>query len=126
MKLWTLATDTNFGTETHTFKTEAEFNDFMLGFLADHWHSDEEIPDDWSEAWDAMDNQLGGMDTFQTAEIELFDHPVVAETLDALHAAHQKLEKADSDAAAAVTHRLAAAIQTLTPPPPPVAPRDAV
>lgn len=94
MKIWTVATDTKFGTESHIFHTEEEFNRFMHDFLMERWdeHSQGPMPDDWNDAWEAMGETLGDLDTFQCGEEELYEHPVVIEALGALALAHERLE----------------------------------
>lgn len=94
MKIWTVATDTRDGTESHIFHTDEEFDRFMHDFLADRWdtHSQGPMPDDWGTAWEAMGETLGDLDSFQCGEEELYDHPLVVEALAALALAHERLE----------------------------------
>lgn len=94
MKIWTVATDTECGTESHIFFTEEEFNRFMHDFLMDRWdiHTQGPMPDDWNTAWEAMGQTLGDLDSFQCGEEELYGHPVLIEALGALRLAHERLE----------------------------------
>lgn len=120
MKIWTAATDSQFGTETHTFLSEEEFNDFMHDFLGERWpHEPDDMPDDWNDMWDAMGNSLSGsLDSFQTGEIELYDHPVVEEAARALQAAQERLGQPGDDD---LHRQLSEVLVKLLPPPPPAA-----
>lgn len=97
LKIWTVATDTEMGTESHTFNTEAEFNDFMHGFLAERWHSDDDMPDDWNAAWEAMGEALGDLDTFTCGETDLSDHPLVLEAIVGLRLGIERMEMNNYD-----------------------------
>lgn len=120
MKIWTVATDTQFGTETHTFLTEEDFDNFMHGLLEERWHSDDDMPDDWSDAWEAMGCVLGDLDTFSTGEIELFDHPAVLEALQGLRLGVERMTMNDyGGEEKPYIAEIEAIIAKLTPPKPP-------
>lgn len=77
--VWILATDTRDGTEAFLFKTKAAFDAHMHTFMSGHWDEDErgEMPAEWEDAWDALDNMLGDLDSFQWDEFDISDHPAL-------------------------------------------------
>jgi len=95
MKIWTVATDTEDGTETHVFHTEEAFDRFMHDFLQARWAGETgggPMPEYWRDAWEAMGCTLGDLDTFTCGEEELYDHPLVVEVLAALNSASERLQ----------------------------------
>jgi|GEM_PF-2855473 len=77
--IWLLATDTKNGTELFGFNSQAAFDAHMHRFMSSYWDEDRlgEMPDSWHVAWDAMDNQLGDLDTFQWDELDISAHPAI-------------------------------------------------
>lgn len=103
MKIWTITTDDDNGTQTaiHTTRgaAEAQAREIVAAWYERHVAADGEERDheDWQESYDILRDTVGFMNSLTLEEHDITTHPAVREALAALDLAQERLRMNDMD-----------------------------
>lgn len=103
MKIWTITTDDDNGTQTaiHTTQAaaEAKAREIVAAWFARHVAEDgeERDHDDWRESYEILCDTVGFMNCLTIEEHDITTHPAVREALAALDLAQERLRMNDID-----------------------------
>lgn len=82
MKIWTITTDTDEGTNTDLAFSEKDANSTALSFCSRNWtkwtgRAIEDMPTDWVDAQSELLGCMGYLDTITVSETDISAHPLL-------------------------------------------------